>query len=138
MFGTIVLAVDGSAQAERAAEVAGMLATAGDDEVIVLHVIQEHLIQGGGVLATMTGEGASELVERVMAALTARGAKARPEVARALDGYVGRVIATTAEEHGAGLVVMGSRSRTDLGALLLGSVAHKVLHLAHCPVLIAR
>jgi nucleotide-binding universal stress UspA family protein len=34
--------------------------------------------------------------------------------------------------------VMGSRGHSDLAALLVGSVAHKVLHLSACPVLIAR
>jgi nucleotide-binding universal stress UspA family protein len=33
---------------------------------------------------------------------------------------------------------MGSHGRGDLAALLLGSVAHKVVHLADCPVLIVR
>ncbi|HEV8650268.1 MAG TPA: universal stress protein [Actinomycetes bacterium] len=36
------------------------------------------------------------------------------------------------------MIVMGSRGRTDLAALVLGSVAHKVLHLSDRPVLIAR
>jgi nucleotide-binding universal stress UspA family protein len=34
--------------------------------------------------------------------------------------------------------VMGSRGLSDFQALLVGSVAHKVLHYAHCPVLIVR
>ena len=137
MFGTILVAVDNSPQAERAAELAGQIAAAGDDEVVVLHVIEQHLIQGG-TLSAMTTDDARELVGRFVTTLHGLGAKARPEVSHALDGYVGRVIASIAEEGGAGLVVMGSRGRTDLGALLLGSVAHKVLHLAPCPVLIAR
>lgn len=35
-------------------------------------------------------------------------------------------------------LVQGSRGRGDLTALLLGSVAHKVIHLADRPVLVAR
>jgi len=36
------------------------------------------------------------------------------------------------------LIVMGSRGIGDFAGLLLGSVAHQVLHKAHCPVFIAK
>jgi len=39
MFGTIVLAVDSSPQAERAGALAARLATATGDEVVVVHVL---------------------------------------------------------------------------------------------------
>jgi nucleotide-binding universal stress UspA family protein len=51
---------------------------------------------------------------------------------------VARVIVEAAREYQAGVIVMGSHGRGDLTALLLGSVAHKVLHLTDRPVLIAR
>jgi nucleotide-binding universal stress UspA family protein len=135
MLGTVVLAVDASPQSQRAAEMAGKLAAAGGDEVIVLHVVQEYLTQGGP-LVSETEASAAELVDELVAKLHELGAKAQPQVTHGLDGYVGRVIADYAEQQHAGLIVMGSRSRSDLGALLLGSVAHKVLHLSACPVLV--
>ena len=40
MFGTILLAVDGSRHTEKAVELAKRLATASDDEVVVAHVTE--------------------------------------------------------------------------------------------------
>jgi uncharacterized protein len=51
---------------------------------------------------------------------------------------VARHIVEAAREHQAGVIVMGSHGRGDFTALLLGSVAHKVIHLADRPVLVAR
>ncbi|MBM3999677.1 MAG: universal stress protein [Planctomycetes bacterium] len=55
-----------------------------------------------------------------------------------LYGDPGSEVARFAEERGAELVVMASRGRTGIPRLLLGSVAERVLRLAHCPVLIVR
>ena len=47
-------------------------------------------------------------------------------------------IAEYAKANGTELIVMGSRGLSDLGGLLLGSVSHKVAHLAGCPCLLVR
>ena len=60
------------------------------------------------------------------------------ELIRTLAGHVARLIVAAAGDHEGGMIVLGSRGRGDLTALLLGSVAHKVIHLADRPVLVVR
>jgi nucleotide-binding universal stress UspA family protein len=47
-------------------------------------------------------------------------------------------IAGAAARFGADLAVLGCRRPADVGGLLLGSVAHRVVHILPCPVLLAR
>ncbi len=47
-------------------------------------------------------------------------------------------IVAFAEELGADLIVMPSSGRSGLARVLLGSVADRVVRLAHCPVLVLR
>ena len=53
-------------------------------------------------------------------------------------GNPGAEIAEYAEEIGADLIVLPSHGRTGLRRLLIGSVAERVVRLAHCPVLVLR
>jgi nucleotide-binding universal stress UspA family protein len=53
-------------------------------------------------------------------------------------GDPGHEIADLAKSLGAGLIVMPSHGRTGLAHLLIGSVAERVVRLAHCPVLVLR
>jgi nucleotide-binding universal stress UspA family protein len=53
-------------------------------------------------------------------------------------GDPGHEIADFAKQLGAGLIVMPSHGRTGLAHLLIGSVAERVVRLAHCPVLVLR
>lgn len=55
-----------------------------------------------------------------------------------LFGDPGRQITTFAEENDAGLIVISSHGRTGIPRMLLGSVAERVIRLAHCPVLVLR
>ncbi len=53
-------------------------------------------------------------------------------------GDPGREIAAFAERQKADLIVMPSHGRSGLSRMLIGSVAERVVRLAHCPVLILR
>lgn len=57
--------------------------------------------------------------------------------ALAVPGSPARIILETAIANHAGLIVLGpGRRASDLAALLLGGVAHEVIHLSDRPVLI--
>jgi universal stress protein A len=54
------------------------------------------------------------------------------------SGHVEREILKYAEEEAVDLIVLGTHGRTGLSHLVMGSVAEKVIRLAHCPVLVVR
>lgn len=53
-------------------------------------------------------------------------------------GDPGHEIADYAQQYHADLVVMPSHGRTGIRRLLIGSVAERVVRLAHCPVLVLK
>lgn len=53
-------------------------------------------------------------------------------------GQPAEVIAKMAAELGCDLIVMGSNGRSGVAGLIMGSVANRALHLAHCPVLLVK
>ena len=137
MFGTILLAVDGSPYAQRAAELVRRLAAGGDD-VVVLHVTEIMPIHGGTAVALDLDREGMEVARRFGRELEQAGVPVKVELVRAFAGHVAKIIVEAARDHGAGVIVLGSRGRGDLTALLLGSVAHRVIHLADRPVLVTR
>ena len=137
MFGTILLAVDGSPHAQRAAELVRRLAEGGD-KVVVLHVAELMPIHGGTSVELDLDREGMEAARRFGRELEQAGVPTKLELVRAFAGHVAKTIVEAGRDHQAGLIVLGSRGRGDLTALLLGSVAHKVIHLADRPVLVAR
>jgi nucleotide-binding universal stress UspA family protein len=140
MFGTIVLAVDGSAHSERAVELARKLAAASGDQVFVTHVTEYMVGRSAGTLDVEGDQEGIAQARQYAKDLADAGIAAQVELARvpAGAGHIAKAVLEVADKHDAGLILMGSHGRTDLTSLLLGSVAHKVLHLSHRPVLIAR
>ena len=137
MFERILLAVDGSEPAKKGVPLAGGLALKFGAEVIVLHV-REHEVNWGADIDLESPAEAADLVDDVVRELKDRGVSARGEIIRAVMGLAAKEIVREAAESDAGVIVMGTRGLTDWKGLLLGSVAHKVLSHAPCPVLLAR
>jgi nucleotide-binding universal stress UspA family protein len=55
-----------------------------------------------------------------------------------LDGNPADALVEYAENEKAGLLVVGSRGAGAIERFLLGSVSNRVVHHAHCPVLVVR
>jgi nucleotide-binding universal stress UspA family protein len=137
MFRKVVVALDGSEESKRAAELAEAIARRFRSDVLVVH-IRELAYTGAN---TWDSEWAPE-VEASMAELvrrlTAQGRPASSEILEAPEGHEGQEIADAAARIGADLIVMGSRGRSRVAEVVLGSVAGSVIHHASCPVLVAR
>ena len=139
MYDKILVAVDHSEISDRALLAARDLALLSKGEVWVLHLREREIAVKTGM--AMMDEAESEANARVSAAvdkLTEAGVKAHGEVRTTLFGYAARDIVDDAIEHDVGVIVMGSRGRSDLAGFILGSTAHKVIHLTDRPVMIIR
>ena len=71
-------------------------------------------------------------VDRLVRQARARRVRARAAVG---EGGAAGAIVRAARRYRAGLVVVGTRGRSGIRRLLLGSVAERVVRSAHCPVL---
>jgi nucleotide-binding universal stress UspA family protein len=135
MFGTIVVGVDGSGHADHAVQTVAKMAAATGDKVVVVHGVVVHLEKGVSYPTESTA-GAQQLVDRHVAQLVSAGVSATGEVHRDPDAGIGSVVIDVAASHQAGLIVVGTRSRSDLASMLLGSVAHEAVHKSPVPVLV--
>jgi nucleotide-binding universal stress UspA family protein len=138
MYDKLLVAVDQSSAAERVIEAAREMALLSDGEVWLLHVREKEVMPRGGSFAIETEAEALAPVERAGLELSNAGIKTHYEVRTTLYGYAAREIVAAARDRDADVIVMGSKGRTDLASLVLGSTAHKVIHLTDRPVLVVR
>jgi nucleotide-binding universal stress UspA family protein len=135
----ILVAVDHSEVTPRVLEAARGLASLSNGEVWVVHLRERESMGRTGLLTS--SESADESRTDVTAAvdsLTQAGVNVHGVVRDALYGHAAQEIVSEAQDRGASVIVMGTRGRGDLAGLVLGSTAHKVIHLADRPVLVVR
>ncbi len=138
MYDTLLVPVDHSEVTERVIAAARGLALLSKGKVWVLHLREREVLPRIGLMPTESDEEASSKVGEAVKALVDAGIDAHGAVEDTVFGHAARYITEAAKEHGADVIVMGSRGRTDVAGMVLGSTAHKVIHLTDLPVLVVR
>ncbi len=134
MFNSIIWATDGSASADRAMPYVESLAKESNAEVVVLHCDEFLVGRAGGQPLYADEDDVQAKIERQAKELSDAGIAATPRLIPVAVGGAAHTIVEAAQDLDADLIVVGTRGRTALGGLLLGSVTHRLLHIAPCPV----
>jgi nucleotide-binding universal stress UspA family protein len=138
MFRRIVWATDGSSSADNALAYAKVLAGGVDGaELIVVH-IDEILTGARAAFAPVDPDEpeARDKIERQVEDLRAAGWRASLRVATRTAGSAAQAIAELADEARGDVIVVGTHGHAPLAGLLLGSITHRLLHIAQLPVLV--
>ena len=135
MYDRIVIAVDGSDEARRAARRGLQLAQMFDATATVLSVVERKALRLTETSAEKTrfrerGEEALADVEELASEL------GYPVHTNLTEGKPAVRISEYADERGADLIVVGRQGVTGLGRRLLGGVTERVLHRSDVPVLV--
>jgi nucleotide-binding universal stress UspA family protein len=138
MFNKIIWATDGSPSADAALGLAKSLANQDGASLLAVHSIR--VLAGPGSHGAFPEQADEEEVEdkikHQVAELGRDGISAETRIVEGGVSSAAHTIARVAEEEGADLIVVGTRGRTRLAGLLVGSVTSRLLHIAPCPVLV--
>jgi nucleotide-binding universal stress UspA family protein len=140
---TILLATDGSEEAQLAATTAADLAEKTNSELHVITVGPDQPLYAYPEAPARFEDAlreqrhqAKEVLEQQVKRIEDAGGTVNNKHLR--EGRADEEIVGVAEEIGAGLIVMGSRGHGRLRRALLGGVSEAVVRHAHCPVTIVR
>ena len=136
----ILLATDGSTDAELALSTAIDLADSTSSELHVVTVAPgypSYDVRKPEIVEQLR-EQAKGILEDQVKKIEQQGGKIAEEHLRIAGRHRADQIVQVAEEIGAGLIVMGSRGLGGVRRALIGSVSDSVVRHAHCPVLVVR
>ena len=142
---TVLLATDGSKDAELATTTALDLANSTSSELHIV-LVEEPVyayVDPSGYPLFAGAELEHKLEQQARMRLDAEVEKIRSAGGAVAEahlrvGAAAAEIVDLAEEIGAGLIVMGSRGLGGIRRALMGSVSDSVVRHAHCPVLVVR
>ncbi|MFX3673115.1 MAG: universal stress protein [Paenisporosarcina sp.] len=139
MYEKILLAVDGSLHSIRASEEAIKVSSMSSRCQVTVIMVADYtkskndvLHSGSSVELDMKRRKKIMPVEEL---LRKHNINYRVEI---LHGVPGPTIVEYANKHNVELLIMGSRGLNSLQEMVLGSVSHKVVKRANCPVLIVK
>lgn len=136
-FESILVPFDGSAGAEGALDHAIDLAQESDAAIHAINVVDHATMAGGDSSSTVVIDSLRESGERALDAAVERAVTAGVPVADSTVrvGSPFREILDYTGEHEIDCVVMGTRGRSGLDRVLLGSVTERVVRKADIPVI---
>ncbi|WP_438765727.1 universal stress protein [Kushneria sp. TE3] len=145
MSHNILVPLDGSRSARRALEHACLMQQAAGATLHLLHIVEpppatDHMgAQTGSTPVDYTPTKGHEEGEALLKATWAEVGDPAAEVHFHVEdnppGRPEKTIVALAHELAIDTIVMGSRGLSDMKGLVVGSVSHKVSHVAHCTVI---
>jgi len=141
MYPKVLVPLDGSELAECALPQVKNLAKGGYiGEVVLLSVVEPPslwLAENISIFELRQTEfnRAQTYIREVQAQLASKGINAKAEV---LEGNASQTIVEFADQNAVDLIVIATHGYTGMKQLMFGSVALRVLHDAHAPVLLIR
>lgn len=137
LYERILLPIDGSPHSLRAVEHTVRIARLGGEVLVATIVDPLPSILGGDARREAEAEMQAEakaILQPVLDRLKAENIRAIPIVRPASNA--GNGLLAILDDMKCDLVIMGSRGRSELEGLFLGSVTHRVLDITHVPVLV--
>ncbi len=134
-----LVAVDGSEVSKKAVRLSARFASKTGVHLTLLHVLED-VIRYDKVPETwryyLREQQAKKILEEAKRLAEENGVK--DVDTKIVVGPVAEEIVRVAEEGGYVSIIIGTKGRSPLKKLLLGSVAEKVVLYAHCPVVVVR
>jgi len=146
MINKILVPVDGSDHSKKALEFGCDLASKYSAELCLMHVFEwvpgsRTFVLGSAYAAIPVKPEEFEKPGRSMLAAATELANSlgvTPVYSECRSGSPAKEILEVAESQGVDTIIMGSRGLSDFGGMRMGSVSHKVGHLATCTCITIR
>ncbi|EJG06970.1 MAG: universal stress protein [Methanofollis liminatans] len=141
MFKKIVVAIDGSDISLKALEVALSEARIWNAELHVIYVVETSMFSSipmdntWEIIYSLLESEGKEVFQKSKERAAQDGVSL---ITHLKDGHAGNEIVSLTEELHADLIVIGSRGKTNIDRLLLGSVSEHVVRNSSCTTMVVR